>query len=202
MSRIQFDKLENLVNLNTSNENNCRDALIPFAEKLIGNKNLIFSRVEWSNDRGRVDLILIVEPIETKFDAKYVSNDKIAIVFEMKAPNKSLFKFHNSKRFIPSNDLSLAESQLFDYTNRLMLDLNYLTQTFGATEVRPGGIIIGRRSTMFQISKIEMKKITDLHKFEILKKMTINSRKRFLYDKASINIYTWDHIIDIIRPTL
>jgi hypothetical protein len=198
----EFKKLELLVNMNIGNETKCRDALIPFANLLIGNSSLVFDRAEWSSDRGRVDLILIVEPIDTQFGAKLLTTDKIALVYELKAPNKKVFEYHPSKRFIPSKDLCLAESQLFDYTQRSLQDLLYFSQQFGANDVRPGGIIIGRESTMFHINRTVLKNIKDMHKFENLKRATINARKRFLYDKAVMNVYTWDHVLNLIRSTI
>jgi len=195
----KFKILEGLVNQNIGNEVKCRDALIPFAKILIGNSNLIFERAEFSSDRGRVDLILIVEPIETNFGSKLLSTDKIALVFELKAPNKKIFQYHTSNRFIPSMDLSLAEAQLFDYTQRSLQDLLYFSQQFGVTDVRPGGIIIGRETTMFHVSVARMKKIKNVRDFESLKKVTIIARKKFLYEKAGICIYNWDHVLKLIK---
>jgi len=202
MSKKEFKILETLVNQNIGNEIKCRDALIPFAKHLIGNSSLVFEKAEWSSDRGRVDLILIVEPIDTQFGSKLLSTDKIALVYELKAPNKKVFQYHPTKRFIPSTDLSLAESQLFDYTQRSLQDLLYFSQQFGATDIRLGGIIIGRESTMFHITPKQLKKINDDHGLENLKKSTVRARKRFLYDQSKMNVYTWDHVLKLIKSKI
>jgi hypothetical protein len=200
MSKRAFGILTALVNKTAGNENSCRDAFMPFAECLIANTSLKFVKAEVASNIGRADLILIVEPVETDFGSKLLSTDKIAIIYEMKAPNKPMYQYHKTNRFIPSEDLSLAESQLLAYTRRCQQDAKYLSETYGATDVKPGGIIIGRESTMFNISKSDRKKIHDEHSFDSLKKATLAARKHFLYDRASINVYTWDHIINLIKP--
>lgn len=199
MSKKEFNKLKRLVELNTGNENQCRDALIPFAQKLLGNNKLVLNRAEWTSNRGRIDLIIIAEPIETDFGSKLLATDKIAIVYELKAPNKHLFEFHSSKRFIPTKDLSLAETQLFDYTQRSLQDMLYFSQTFGATDVRPGGIIIGREQTMFKITAQQTNKFQDTHELDTLKKSTINARNKFLYHKTNLSVYSWDHVLNLVK---
>lgn len=185
--------------MDTGNENACRDALIPFAKSLIGNSNLVFNKAEYTNDVGRVDLILVVEPKETHFDQQLLTTDKTVMVFEMKAPNKFMYEFHSgANRFIPSKDLSLAETQLFSYTRRLDYEKLYLLKKYGADQVKAGGIIIGRKSTMFKISAEDAKAFS-AKDLEELKNNTLQSRKRYLYDAAGIVIYNWDHITDLVK---
>lgn len=197
-----FEMLKQLIEDDTSTENECRNALRPLAQHLLADSSLTLTKAEWASDRGRIDLILIAEPINLRFESQILSTTKVAKIYELKSPHKFMFEFDkNSKRFLPSSDLVQAETQLLDYTYRSLDDRYNFQIRFGASQIEFGGIIIGREKTMFNISEAQKKRF-EQDDLEHLKQRTLLARTALLYKNNGIKLFSWDHVLSIIQAKL
>ncbi len=194
-----FQILKELVELTEGNENACRDALLPFADILTPPGDHVFYEKELPSDEGRTDLIVIVDPLEHNYGSNLLRNDRIAYVFELKAPNKAPYKFDtNSKRFIPSSSLSLAETQLLNYTKRMMEGSSYWAIKYGVSQILVGGIIIGSNAKFFEISETARASFNNADEYLRKLKNTNDARKRILYRSSGLQLYTWDTVLELI----
>lgn len=199
----ELDILKGLVEMNANNENECRDALKPLAKYLTYDSNLDIEKGEYINHDGRVDLLLVVKPFSTQVPGAPEMTFNDGIVFELKSPKKPIFKFDSqSKRFLPSYELSLAETQLFNYVQSLEENNGDLFYKYQVKKVKVGGIIIGRDETKFLYSEKDEKLFSSQNEFNNQKRLSLHSRHNLMYEKSKIYLFTWDDIIKLIEKNM
>jgi hypothetical protein len=117
-----------------------------------------------------------------------------AYIWELKAPQCSLFERDNNNRYRPTEDFLSAENQLLHYAHQAMGDQVFRArmQVMDHTNIRIGGIIIGTRARFLRGSAEPM----DVQKADTALKV----REEYLYKSHSIRVLTWDRILDYVHP--
>lgn len=116
-----------------------------------------------------------------------------AYIWEVKAPQCSIFREETNNRLIPTNDLIKAENQLLHYYLSAQGDRDF-RDAFGITDetnILLGGIIIST----------ENRKVTsDLppERVEILYRRAKRARN-ILYSQSGIRLVTWDRVLEHLR---
>jgi hypothetical protein len=123
-------------------------------------------------------------------------------IWEAKAPQSYIMKRITNTRLCPSPDLVEAESQLITYTRELDTNEN-LRDSLGIidrlVEVRPAGIIIGRRDRLVRPNK-ELKDLPGgPTALRLAYEEAMGIRRHYLYAKSDIVVRTWDWVLDQLR---
>ena len=184
------EELRDLIKATTNKEKECQKFLPDIALHLVPFRvsadNILMTGREESCRTGDSEFSVSVEVDNGAVGRRY------AYVWEVKAPQKYLFQLDSAtNRLRPSDDLYSAENQLVNYVAELSASPNFRMK-FGLTgitdEVRPGGIIIGRKDR-FVSGKAE-----DADKNEGLARFAFSTRDAYLWSPAGIRIYTWDWV--------
>lgn len=179
----KFDALSNMVQ--TSKENACRDALVPFCKELAHRHGITadFAFIEFVSHGGtRSDLLICGSstalPLDQRDKPISMVNKKV-VLYECKSPESPVLKKAKGARFHPSNDLLEAESQIVEYLDKIKKADGNLRDEILSTNIRYelGGVIIGRSQEISQDQEI----------------FQAYERKR---DNNTIPIYTWDEILE------
>jgi hypothetical protein len=175
----------------TSNEEKACQAFLPeIASHLvpfrIAPNHILMTGREESCRTGDSDFSVSVEVDNGALGRRY------AYVWEVKAPQKYLFQPDSAaNRLRPSDDLYSAENQLLNYVAELSESKNFKTK-FGLNgltdEVRPGGIIIGRKDRFVKCNATQEDEYRQLARF------AFTTRDAYLWSPANIRIYTWDWV--------
>jgi len=172
----------------TLNENECGNLLKKKEAASIllqGNQSLVFISAELRSPSGDLDLLIGCEEFHSSGDKK-----RQLIVWELKAPQKYLFKIENNSRACPTLDLYSAENQLLHYYEQLKGNQVEKTKfaIISPEDVKLGGIIIGREDTYVQ---------RKLHSPQValgLAKTAHNVRENNFYENR-LKLLTWDQVI-------
>ncbi|HEX7343533.1 MAG TPA: hypothetical protein VF398_04675 [bacterium] len=133
-------------------------------------------------------------------DSDYVISAKVilktsvervrAYVWELKAPQCSIFEKDTMARLRPSKYLIDAENKLIHYYDELKGSDRSRSdfKVIHPDDIRIGGIIIGKESKW-------VSGITDESQARKLKDQTLRIREKYRYDSQEIKIITWDRIL-------
>lgn len=184
------EQLRALIDASTHEEKACQGFLKDIALHLVpfrvAPEDIIQTGREESCRTGDSDFSVSVVVDNGALGRRY------AYVWEVKAPQKYLFELDKAaNRLRPSDDLYSAENQLVNYVAELSDSKNFRLK-FGleaiTDEVRPGGIIIGRKDRLVRGSAEDAKKNEGLARFAFA------TRDAYLWSPAGIRIYTWDWV--------
>jgi len=164
---------------------NAASVLLPLGVQLL----LVDSELRTSS--GDVDLLVCTE--ETLAGGQCCRR---IYVWELKAPQVSLFRAETNGRAAPTAELYSAENQLIHYYCHIA-GSEEDRRKFGvlsADDVRLGGIIIGSSRSFVATSK-------DLtpDKVQRLAVAARDIRERTLYRYSGIRLLTWDGVLDNLR---
>jgi hypothetical protein len=172
----------------TKNERACGNELSKHASVLItgGVGEIYEADSEVVTTRGRCDLV-----IHAKEYLNSVESKRVVYVWELKAPQCTIFTADGNDRARPSDDLYSAENQLIHYVKSLRLNREWCLghQISSERDVRIGGIIIGRQDDPDAKGAAARKIAMARRAREI--------REEFLY-KNELRLLNWDQVIRLI----
>lgn len=135
---------------------------------------------------GRTDLVIAADLLDgTNHTARH------AYIFELKAPQCRLFQADTRNRCKPTKEFLEAENQLLHYFHEAAGNGRF-RQRFDIMDednIHIGGIIIGTQERLVKSGGDFAKARTAL-----------SVRKKYLYAKSSIEVFTWDRVADFLRP--
>lgn len=139
---------------------------------------------------GRVDMIVIAEILEVGGDTR-----PGAYVWELKAPQISLFDIETQNQACPSPELFKAENQLLHY-HHSVANSGHLRERWGIVSpdhVRFGGIIIGRDGAIVKCED------EDRVLGRRLAQEALRIRELVFYRAFGIRVWTWDRVLGILE---
>ncbi|MCX5842139.1 MAG: hypothetical protein NT022_00035 [Deltaproteobacteria bacterium] len=174
--------------LGTHNESECAGLLLEVCNILLPTDqgHIQYVDSEQSVYSGRVDLIVYADAVET-----FGSIRRIIYVWELKAPQLSLFSIDTNSRARPTDHLYDAENQLIHYHDSLCNNSSFLEthKILSAKDVKFGGIIIGRFNNYVEHRSMNEEKAKNLAEH------ALRMRQDLFYTPRGIKIWTWDTIL-------
>jgi len=192
MTQTLYDELRNLIDDGSNREQECREYLEHtrfFLFKELQVLDIVHWDAEYRLNSGDSDYV-ISGRVQEEGGVQCVR----AYVWELKAPQCSVFRKETNNRLIPSDDLVKAENQLLHYYLEARGD-NDFRSTFGVTDednVRMGGIIISSENR-------KVSGVVEERRKEILYGKAMKARK-ILYAGTGIRLLLWDDILAQLRP--
>jgi len=189
-------KLQELISQDRSTEVQCGKFLSEIAHFLVPQQisasDVLMSDSEERSRVGDSDFVVSV-----KIDSGSVFPRHIAYVWELKAPQKYLFKLDRAEnRVQPSDDLYGAENQLLNYVSELSGSKNFRAK-YGVEgtldDIRPGGIIIGRNDRVVKATEKEQKAALELAR------LAYATREAYFWAPSGIKVHTWDWVLKQLR---
>jgi hypothetical protein len=192
LSAQEFNAFEALV-LETGRhtENECGDFLAKAAGVLLQETPLDMKTIQ--QDRsffGASDLIITAKLLTEQNHA--VDH---AFIWELKAPQCSLMESDdNRNRFRPTIDLIKAETQLLHYASEIQNNDTYRERLkiMDRNMIKLGGIVIGTRDRLLRNASTP----GDIERAA----SSLNIRTRYFYSHLGIRVFTWDRILQYLRP--
>jgi len=139
---------------------------------------------------GDADIVLVADLVTDTG-----GTDKVAFLWELKAPQCHLFEYDDNKRRCrPTSDLVKAENQLLHYVEEAV-GSDTTRQRLGVMsrkDIRPGGIIIGTQQSLLRSPNLSQ----DI----ALAETALRLRRERFYEPHGIRILLWDRILDAVRP--
>ena len=187
-----YDQLKELIDdQEHRRENECREYLqyvnfLLFRENFI---NLVNKEEEYRSHSGDSDYIISARIMDDRY-----SEDVIAYVWELKAPQCYIFCKERENRLIPSNDLVEAENQLLNYHYELR-GSDQFRDTFRIThpdKIKLGGIIIGSERTKVKGEFTESKK-------DQLFNTACRIREKYFYSPNNFRLLNWTYILESMK---
>ena len=154
------------------------------------NGTITYVNCEQLCSAGRVDMIVIAEILEPGGGMR-----PGAYIWELKAPQISLFDIETQNQACPSQELLKAENQLLHYYYSVA-NSGHLRDRWGIVSpyyVKFGGIIIGRDRAFVKCNG------KDLVLGRKLAEQALRIRDSVFYRASGINVWTWDHILAILK---
>ncbi len=135
---------------------------------------------------GRVDLIVYADAMETLGSIR-----RIVYVWELKAPQLSMFSIDTNSRVRPTDHLYDAENQLIHYHDSLCNNSSFREahKILSAQDVKFGGIIIGRSYNYVECRGMDEGKAKNLAEH------ALRLRQGLFYTPHGIKIWTWDTVL-------
>lgn len=118
-----------------------------------------------------------------------------AFIWELKAPQCSLMeRDDNQNRYRPTIDLIKAETQLLHYASEIQNNDTYRERLkiMDRNMIKLGGIVIGTRDRLLR----NISSPGDIERAST----SLNIRTRYFYSHLGIRIFTWDRILQYLRP--
>ncbi len=187
-----YDQLKKLIeDQEHHRENECREYLqyvdfLLFRETFI---KLVYKEKEYRAHSGDSDYIISARILDDRG-----SEDVIAYVWELKAPQCYIFCKERENRLMPSNDLVKAENQLLNYHHELKGN-DQVREMFGIThpdKIKLGGIIIGSERTKVNGEFLESKK-------DRLFNTACQIRENYFYIKNGFRLMNWTYILENMK---
>jgi hypothetical protein len=191
MTGDEFSEFEQLVDSKEGKNELACAAFLTFAGSLLMGQTpiaLVEMKEEQRSYYGDNDYVVSA-------DLKSVSGqrERVVVLWELKAPQCLLMeRDDNANRFRPTKDLLKAETQLIHYLHQAQQDADFRAryEVIHPNNVRAGGIIIGRASSITRGDDAEQRKA--VHSLRI--------RDEALYRPNHIQVRTWDWVLDAVRP--
>jgi hypothetical protein len=187
-----FEQLQRLISDTNNKEHECRNYLQHAKISLVTNtvKEFIYVENERRGHSGDSDYVISCRVCdETGVEAVK------AYIWELKAPQCYIFEKDTESRLRPSKELIQAENQLLYYYHE-----NKGSEQFKndfcithSDNVLFGGIIIGCQSKRIR-GNIPADKMNKLYQEALM------IRKKYIYDPHGIKIFTWDYILELLKP--
>lgn len=165
----------------------CQPYLIHAAELLLpAEPTRIVNQTEVHNFFGRADVVIAADLPD---DTGHVSRH--AFIFELKAPQCHLFETATAERCQPTREFSSAENQLLHYYNEAVGNARFRErlEVLDQDNIHPGGIVIGTLARLLRGGGNVPAARTAL-----------SVREKYLYPNRRIRVFTWDRILDFVRP--
>ncbi|WP_144426148.1 hypothetical protein [Methylobacterium sp. ARG-1] len=144
------------------------------------------------NMYGRSDFFIVAKLLTERRE-----EENFAFFYEAKAPQLYVMEFDGtSRRCVPTYDLMQAENQLIHYTSEASGNAEFLAQhgIVDAKNVKPGGIIIGRRSDRY------LRGDDPENSSVRLATRSLKLREEYFYKSTNIKVFLWDRILDYLNP--
>lgn len=189
-----LQELENKIAVvGTQNETECTALLTEASYVLLPTEQgqITYVNTEQTVHPGRIDLLVYADCAQASGARR-----RTLYVWELKAPQLSLFRIDTNNRARPSAALYDAENQLVHYHDSLRDNGSFrgTHKILAPDDVKFGGIIIGRSSNyVWHKAKIEADRAHDLAE------QALRLRQRLFYDPHGIRIWTWDTIVQRMR---
>ncbi len=168
----------------THNEVACGELLAEhFAAVLLPHDEIIvLVDKQYTTESGRTDIVVIGDRI--RLDG---SEERVAYVWELKAPQVWMFEKETESRVRPSDELYAAENQLLHYHSSLAGSETFRSRwTITRREnVKLGGIIIGTQANFIHCSSTEHGRIVSLAG------MALSVREEAFYKGCGLRLWTW-----------
>lgn len=169
-------------------ERECAQILTNFASILLPRlQALTFVAAEQNTSAGRVDFVIVAE----QFPAG-MRPQRVAYVWELKAPQCFLFRIENPNRASPTPEFYSAENQLLHYHYATANDGNFRNrwEIVSPDRVRLGGIIIGRENNLVIPGRYDPGLEVNLAN------QAKELRENFFYHN-DIKLLTWDSVLTL-----
>jgi hypothetical protein len=189
---VAYEQLKELIDAPESKELESRDFLHHAKEALVRDTVLDFVYVEKERRAAPGDSDYIISC--KVCDETGVQSVK-AYVWELKAPQCHLFEKDTENRLRPTRELLQAENQLLHYYHEHRGNDEFRRE-FGVTHpdnVLFGGIIIG-------CQRCSVKGDYPAEKKAKLFEKALFIRKHYFYERNNMKIFTWDFILDQLKP--
>jgi len=150
-----------------------------------------FVDAELRTSSGDVDLIICSDELQAGGQTR-----RLLYIWELKAPQLSLFCSETKGRASPTKEFYSAENQLIHYHAHVAgsEEDRKKFKIISANDVRIGGIVIGRSQNLVS----SQKKVSE-GKAKSLAGSARDIRERTLYSQTGLRIMTWDMIIERLR---
>lgn len=186
-------ELKTLMGSTGLNELECRKYISNALELLVpytGTVRALSTEEELPGSSGPSDLVILCD--------RYEHGDSIrsAYVWEIKAPQESVFSQCNSNRVRPSAALNKAENQLFHYWSDCKNE--QFRNAYGISsleEIHIGGIVIGQKET-----RISCTAYNEIRR-NALYQRAMGLRKNLFYKPNNMKLFLWDDIQDYIKSS-
>ena len=186
--RPPLDRLEALVAKNARNEVACRDILAKhFSHVLLPPwEPAVFVQTEAATESGRTDIVIVAD--QTGPDG---SEERVAYVWEVKAPQVYVLRKQTRSRLAPSKELYSAERQLLHYHSswKNSDDFRSRWKITRRENVRIGGIVISRENRFVSCSAAEHTEMA------ALARNTWDIRKESFYRTIGLTVLTWTDVL-------
>jgi hypothetical protein len=184
-----LDRLKALVATSgTHTEAECGNVLVEeFAAVLLPlEEAVVLVDKQYTTESGRVDVVLVAD--RTTLDG---SVERVAYVWELKAPQVTIFERDTASRVRPSPELYSAENQLLHYHSSLAGSDEFRARwRLGRREdVVIGGIVIGTQATFVASSDEDRPRLSGLAR------TALGVRDRAFYRACGLRLLTWDQVI-------
>jgi len=188
------EELQKLMNADAATEKDCQAFLQDIALHLVPfrvrEENILVKGREESSRPGDSDFCVSVEVDNGAMGRRF------AYVWEVKAPQKYLFQQDKAANRLRPTDELYSENQLLNYVAELETSRNF-RQKFQLTgsedEVRPGGIIIGRKDRIVKGLDEGDESLVGLAR------NAFTTRESFLWEPAEIRVRTWDWVLEQLQ---
>jgi hypothetical protein len=147
---------------------------------------IVFTDKEYITESGRTDIIVIGLRIE--LDG---TEERVAYVWELKAPQVWVFEKETNSRVRPSDELYSAENQLLQYHSDLAGSETFRTRWNipRRENIKIGGIIIGRQARFVRCVGDEFPRLS------AIARTALSAREQAFYKGCGLRLWTWDTIL-------
>jgi hypothetical protein len=151
------------------------------------NETIVFVDKQYRTESGQTDIVVIGGRI--RLDG---TEERVAYVWELKAPQVWVFVKETNSRTRPSDDLYSAENQLLHYHSTLAGSETFRDRwSIRRENVRVGGIIIGTRLNFVRCAHTEHVPMTGLAC------TTLSTREEAFYKGCDLRLWTWDDVLQV-----
>lgn len=168
-------------------ERQCQPYLVHAAELLLpAEPTRIANQTEVRNFFGSLDVVIAADlPDDTGHVARH------AFIFELKAPQCHLFETATNARCQPTPEFASAENQLLHYYHEAAGNARFRerVEVLDHDNIHIGGIVIGTQSRLLRGGGNIPAARTALR-----------VREKYLYHAKRCRVFTWDRILDFVRP--
>jgi hypothetical protein len=165
----------------------CQPYLVHAAELLLPTApKRIINQTEVRNFFGRADVVIAADMPD---DTGHISRH--AYIFELKSPQSHLFETATNERCQPTKEFAAAENQLLHYYHEAAGNARFRerVEVLDQDNIHIGGIVIGTQGRLLRGGgNIPAARAA------------LRVREKYLYHAKRFRIFTWDRILDFVRP--
>lgn len=186
MTSAFADRLKKAIDSKSNTELECGKILMQFPEFLVPHTvEEATMHLEYRGNSGIADVVVVAKIYDTK--------PRIAgFVWELKAPQTSMYVADGKNRLRPSNELYSAENQLSHYYQELKGSEQFKSENriLRSSDIQLGGIIMSSKSRMVKGD------------FDDIQKRNLGTRiieARKVFYPSSMKVYTWDMLLRYLK---
>ena len=188
MQSEPFKRLIELVAITGScNEIACGEVLADhFAAVLLPHdETIVLVDKQYFTDSGRTDIVVIGD--RTNLDG---TEERLAYVWELKAPQMCVFKKETNSRVCPSEELYSAENQLLHYHASIKGSDSFRDRwSIARHNVKIGGIVIGTQANFIDCAASERTRTISFAR------TALAIREQTFYSGCGLRLWTWDTVL-------